>query len=240
MNIVIDAGNSYSKIGWFSGTDLIKLEVRLSFSEMIEKIKSEMPSQIIFSSVGASFEVFKDALGTGAEIYNLNGSTPIPIVNKYATPQTLGADRIAACVGANYLYPDRDLLVIDMGTCITYDFVSSSNELKGGSISPGLRMRFKAMHTFTERLPLVEPDIDALLTGTNTIACMQSGVMNGLLAEIEGIINRYRHTYPQLCVVICGGDASFFDKKLKGAIFTVPELVLIGLNRILLYNVALQ
>ena len=127
-----------------------------------------------------------------------------------------------------------------MLTLITYELLDKNGVFQGGLISPGMRMRFSALHTFTKRLPLVEPENDSVFIGKSTLQSMQSGVVNGILAEIEGIIERYRHETSTLCVVTCGGDAPFFESKLKHPIFAVPELVLIGLNRILLYNVALQ
>jgi type III pantothenate kinase len=138
------------------------------------------------------------------------------------------------------LFPEQNVLVVDMGTSITYDLLDSLGTFQGGLISPGVRMRFKALHTFTKRLPLFDPEKDPGFIGKSTKQAMQSGVMNGTLAEIEGIINRYRHEIPSLCVVLCGGDLPFFESSLKPPIFAVPELVLIGLNRILTYNVALQ
>ncbi|MCF0075057.1 type III pantothenate kinase [Dyadobacter sp. CY261] len=240
MNIVVDSGNTFSKIGWFEGKKLIRYTTHLEFPELIRQIRAELPEYLLFSSVGRTNEEFQTALSEPVNIIGLTPETPLPILKNYETPQTLGADRIAAAAGANFLFPDEDILVIDMGTCITYDIVDTSATFQGGLISPGVRMRFGAMHTFTKRLPLVEPEKEPELIGKSTRQAMQSGVMNGTLAEIEGIIERYRHNYPSLRVVLCGGDAAFFESSLKPPIFAVPELVLIGLNRILTYNVSLQ
>jgi type III pantothenate kinase len=165
---------------------------------------------------------------------------PVPLVKDYDTPETLGADRVAAAVGATVLFPDEELVVIDMGTCITYDYVDRREHFQGGLISPGMRMRFQAMHTFTLRLPLIEAIEVPSLIGKSTRHAMQSGVMNGLIAEINGIVDAYRSQSPNCRVVLCGGDVPFFESLLKPPIFVVSELVLIGLNRILQYNVALQ
>lgn len=240
MNIVVDSGNTYSKIGWFSDDELIRYEIRLSFEELLHYIRSEIPERIMYSSVSRPVEDFREALAVDVPVFNLSGETPVPIIKNYDTPETLGADRVAAAVGAMWLHPGKDLVVIDMGTCITYDLVDQNGTFEGGLISPGVRMRFNALHTFTKRLPLIEPQINPVLIGKSTRAAIESGVMNGVLAELEGIIDRYRHKKPTLCVVICGGDAAFFESNLKHPIFAVPELVLIGLNRILKYNVALQ
>lgn len=240
MNIVIDSGNTYSKVGWFQGEKLIRYTTRLTFAELVEAVLSEIPDYILFSSVSYTAADFADALGKPLKIFNLSPETPLPITKNYDTPQTLGADRIAASAGANFLYPDEDLVVIDMGTCITYDLIDRHAVFQGGLISPGVKMRFNAMHSFTKRLPLVEPEAGPPLIGKSTRGAMQSGVMNGVLAEMQGIIEQYRHNSPDLRVLLCGGDAAFFESSLKPPIFAVPELVLIGLNRILTYNVSLQ
>jgi type III pantothenate kinase len=172
----------------------------------------------------------------------LDAALAVPIVKAYDTPQTLGADRVAAAVGATTVFPGQDCLVIDMGTCITADIVDRKHRFQGGIISPGLRMRLQAMSQFTARLPLIpvsELSIDnwPSVVGKNTKQAMSSGVLNGMLFEMDGIISRHREQYPDLKVVICGGDASIFESHLKPPIFAVPELVLRGLNRILEYNV---
>ena len=240
MNAVIDSGNTYSKIGWFIGTQLLRYTTRLTFDELIAAVRADPPECVLFSSVSYTTADFEQALGITARIFNLSPETPLPITKNYDTPLTLGADRIAASVGANFLYPGEDLVVIDMGTCITYDLIDRDAVFQGGLISPGVKMRFNAMHSFTKRLPLVEPEPEPVLIGKSTRTAMQSGVMNGVLAEMQGIIERYRHKSPDLRVLLCGGDATFFESSLKPPIFAVPELVLIGLNRILTYNVSLQ
>ena len=136
------------------------------------------------------------------------------------------------------MFPDTDCLVIDAGTCITMDFVDRDKNYRGGSIALGLEMKFRALHTFTQKLPLLQrPPAAVPLAGRNTAGAIQSGVLNGTVAELNGLISAYRSTSPDLVVVLCGGDAAFFETNLKAPIFVVPELVLIGLNRILNYNV---
>jgi type III pantothenate kinase len=239
MNIVVDSGNTYFKAGWFSGDRLVKQQKGLTLSELVKVIRSEIPERIIYSSVNLSLAEFVGNLSVDIPVMELTAATLIPLKKNYDTPETLGADRIAAAVGANWLYPENDLLVIDMGTCITCDLVEKEGVFQGGMISPGVRMRFQALHTFTRKLPLIEPVDNPALPGKSTESAIQSGVMNGILAELTGIIERYRNENPALCVVTCGGDAPFFETKLKHPIFAVPEVVLIGLNRILSYNVAL-
>ncbi|MEZ4902933.1 MAG: type III pantothenate kinase [Spirosomataceae bacterium] len=181
----------------------------------------------------------------GVHVLQLSPTLPLPIQKNYDTPATLGADRLAAAVGAKVLFPNDHCLVIDMGTCVTYDWVSAAATFEGGIISPGLRMRFQAMHTFTKRLPLIEvmPQATLLwpsLLGKSTQTAMESGAFNGLLAEMEGFIQRYQQERGECQVLLCGGDGPLFENSLKSRIFAAPNLVLIGLNRILQYNVNLQ
>jgi type III pantothenate kinase len=144
-------------------------------------------------------------------------------------------------VGANLYFPNQDVLVIDAGTCIKYDFVNKANAYLGGSISPGLQMRFKALHTLTEKLPLVQPVLNVdYLIGSSTEEAILSGVLNGCIAEIDGIIQQYKSNYKNLKVVLSGGDSIYFDKTLKNSIFASPNIVLEGLNAILDYNVDKQ
>jgi type III pantothenate kinase len=166
----------------------------------------------------------------------LGPSLPMPIQIRYATPETLGVDRIAAACGAIALFPGKNCLAIDAGTCITYDFIDHAGNYWGGGISPGIEMRLKAMHTFTTRLPLVKVNQQASLIGNSTESCLQSGALFGVLGEIEGIIQKYDQNYQELKVIICGGDISLFENQLKPTIFAAPDLVLMGLNRILLQN----
>ncbi|PWJ57113.1 type III pantothenate kinase [Dyadobacter jejuensis] len=236
-NLVIDAGNTQYKMGFFDNNRLIRHEIGLSISGLQGYIDQFQPHHVLFSSVNISFEDFKTSITGEFELMNLSSSLPLPIGMDYDTPHTLGMDRVAAAVGAYDLYPGMDLLVIDMGTCITYDWVSRDGVYQGGIIAPGVQMRFKAMHQFTKRLPLLSPLSDPPVVGKSTAASMQSGVMNGILAEMEGIIGRYRNISASMCVVLCGGDAPYFESSLKDTIFAVPQLVLFGLNRILTYNV---
>ena len=156
---------------------------------------------------------------------------------KYKTPETLGVDRIAASVGAKAIYKDTDLLVIDIGTCVTFDFINSKNEYLGGAIAPGFQMRFKALNYFTGKLPLVAFDKKQLkLIGNTTESSIISGVYNGMKNEIEGVINDYIIQYETLKVVVTGGDTNLFDLEPKNRIFADEFLVLKGLNEILNYN----
>jgi type III pantothenate kinase len=167
----------------------------------------------------------------------LDHATSLPITNQYATPSTLGMDRLAGVCGATQLFPDENTLVIDAGTCVKFDFVDKHKNYLGGAISPGLSMRFRAVHAFTSRLPMLVPANDPELIGNSTETSIQSGVINGMVEEIDGIIVRYQKKYPDLKVILSGGDGAFFENKLKASIFASPNVVLIGLNSILIYNV---
>lgn len=170
----------------------------------------------------------------------LSGKTSLPVKNLYKTPETLGKDRIANAAGANYYFPGRNVLSIDAGTCIKYDFVNSENEYSGGAISPGLDMRFKALHHFTAQLPLIKKMKSGgeNLIGQTTKDSILSGVQNGVMAEISGIINQYRDKFKKVSVIITGGDSIFINTLVskKNRIFAVPDLTLLGLNIILDFN----
>lgn len=238
MNLAVDYGNSSAKVAIFDQHELKEKHTFVRPDDLQRFLSTSSAENLIISSVTAEAEV----IATGSKARNkfiLSHTLPLPVKILYATPQTLGVDRIAGSCGALQLFPGRNTLVIDAGTCITYDFTDSSKQYCGGSISPGLKMRFQAVHTFTARLPLVNPAENPELIGNSTESSIQSGIVNGTLAEIDGIIARYRQKYPDLQVILCGGDGPFFENKLKAAIFASPDLVLIGLNSVLIHNVRL-
>lgn len=240
MNLVIDSGNSAAKVGIF---DHEKLVEKFSFHE-VDKLEAFLKlnnfENLIVSSVKADAgSVVSWAAGTKKK-FILKQGLPLPVKVLYETPHTLGMDRLAGVCGAIQLFPARDNLVIDTGTCITYDFVDKTSAFHGGGISPGLNMRFQAVHTFTARLPLMSPKAGVDLVGRTTETSIQSGIINGLLAEIEGIIRLYQEKFPGLQAILCGGDTGFFENQLKASIFAIPDLVLIGLNSILIHNVNLS
>lgn len=202
-------------------------------------LKEEHPQlkKVILSSVKPYDEELKRVLSEEFDQFiELDHQTALPIDNLYETPETLGKDRIAAAVGANELFPDQNLLIIDAGTAITYDLVSEKNQFVGGNISPGLEMRFKALNHFTGKLPLVEYSNDYEPVGKNTIDAIRAGVQNGILFEIAQTIDLFNRNYQNLHIIMTGGDSYFFDKKLNYSIFVNFNLTLIGLNRILEHN----
>lgn len=237
MNLVVDIGNTRIKVGDFTGSSLGEVRSFKDISLLKDYLAGKRFENALVSSVSADTSIVLPLLPVEGKKLQLTTSLGLPIRIAYDTPDTLGVDRIAAACGAYQLFPGDDCLVIDMGTCITYDFLSSAGVYEGGAIAPGMKMRFAAMHHFTARLPLVEPVANPPLTGKSTTASMQSGVINGVLQEINGFVSRYQSQYGHLKTVACGGDLTLFENNLKPSIFVAPDLVLIGLNRILLHHV---
>jgi type III pantothenate kinase len=237
MNLVIDSGNSAAKVGIFNHLNLIEKLTFRSLDELHHFMQDATFENLIVSSVKADADLISSWAVKADKKFIIGTALPLPVNNLYCTPETLGMDRLAAVCGAHQLFPSLNCLVIDAGTCITYDFIDKAGNYHGGSISPGLNMRFQAVHTLTARLPLVSAKKNVKLTGDSTETCIQSGVVNGLLAEIDGIICQYNEKFEGLNVILCGGDAGFFENQMKASIFASPELVLIGLNSILIYNV---
>jgi len=241
MNLVLDLGNSFGKIAVCEGARVIESAgyERIT-SRQIAYFRSSYPGLkgvIISSVVNHSREIIDYLVNLFSTCIELDHTTPIPLKNKYQTPDTLGYDRIAAAVGAYTIQPGENVLVIDTGTAITYDIVTSEGAFVGGNISPGLEIRFRSLHKYTNRLPLLErPAEDPPLVGSSTREAIYSGIVNGVLFEMDGFITEMSQKYPKLQVVLTGGDAKYFEGKLKNSIFVDLNLNLIGLNRILDYN----
>ncbi|MCB9018460.1 MAG: type III pantothenate kinase [Paludibacteraceae bacterium] len=238
-NLVIDQGNSSTKIGVFDKGVLLFSERYPMFGALeIASIWSrfEVEDSILSSVVDLDSELLSLLQAKSHRFVLLDESTPLPISNLYETPKTLGRDRLAVCVGANFLKPDSNLLVIDAGTAVTYDIVNSKNQYVGGTISPGLDMRARSLHNFTKKLPLVEVKEDVGIYGTTTETALQSGVLNGLVYEMDGYVNALSSVYPDLSVFLTGGSSFYFERKLKSVIFANQNLLLVGLNRILSFR----
>lgn len=246
VNLVIDVGNTFSKIAVFENDikAYFSRSEHLEEEEIIGLVDQYQVKNLIISSVKDLSEDNYKIKYPQLNYIRFNHQTKSPIINNYATPQTLGLDRLAAVIGAKKLYPEDPVLIIDAGTCVTFDFVDEKSVYEGGSISPGKTMRLKAMHQFTGKLPEVELGNDLSthqLLGSNTVEALQTGVFNGMLFEIEGYIRHYSQKYSSLKIILCGGDASFFDTRLKNSIFAhqillEPLLVLIGLNTVVNYQ----
>ncbi len=237
MKLVIDLGNTTQKLAVFSDDEIVFIKTAENISASVENIFSEYPisSAIIASVIDNPVEIIS-IVKSRCPMFILEQDTPVPVTNNYLTPETLGSDRLAAAVMGHYLYPRKNVLVIDAGTCIKYDFVDSQGVYHGGAISPGQNMRLKALHTFTGKLPLIELSEQYRLTGKNTEQSILSGVVYGAVAEIDGIINQYKERYPDLKVLLSGGDSEYLVSKLKSKIFAVSNIVLSGLKIILDYN----
>jgi len=239
MNLVIDVGNTLIKAAVFDRGKIVHINryARIG-SDDITKILRLYPDiqACILGSVRDNQEGFGTMLPKNIPFYILSPEIPLPIRHQYKTFKTLGADRIAAVVAANHMYPSKNILVIEAGTCITYDFIDLGGIYQGGSISPGIGLRFSALHNFTDKLPLVEPVKEPELIGNSTESSIQSGVINGIIAEMNGIISRYETNYENLTIILSGGNRDYFDKNLKNNIFAVSNIVLTGLNIILEYN----
>lgn len=239
MNLVIDIGNTTAKVAIFKDNSLIEV-FRSSnqsldcLSEIIQKFP--VSQGILASVIGLTKKITEQLDALPFPVIRLNAETPLPIKNLYQTPETLGCDRLAAVIGANEIHPERDLLVIDAGTAITFDFINAKGEYLGGNISPGKSMRFKALNAFTGKLPLLSEEGERIPLGVNTETAIREGVMKGIELEIKGYIDSFRKNYSELLVFLTGGDGILFETSLKNLIFADKFLVLKGLNRILNYN----
>jgi type III pantothenate kinase len=240
MNLIIDIGNTRTKIAIVNKTIIIQKmivsDITVSLLQKLNKIF--LIEGIILSTVKP--EVDKnviDLINNWDKLFILlSYETNLPIQNDYKTPKTLGQDRIASVIGATHFFPNKHCLVIDAGTCITYDFINKNKTYIGGSISPGLSMRYRAMHEFTASLPLLNKQRLNTFVGYNTVTSMQTGVDYGLSFEIQGFIQKYFTNFGQIKVIMTGGDAEYLASMVKYEIFVNPDLVLIGLNKILTYN----
>jgi type III pantothenate kinase len=236
INASLDFGNTRIKIGLFKDQQLEEIVRLTTIAETQDYLISKKIKNVIVSSVTYPKKEIYETFSFVENLVFLDFETPLPIINNYESPKTLGYDRVAAAIGANIRFPNQNCLVIDIGTALKYDFVSDKNAFEGGIISLGRRMRFNALHTFTKKLPLLDTVEIPDLIGQTTESCMHSGVMNGIVAEINGIIEQYLKKF-NFQVIITGGDAGLFESRIKYPTFAAPNLVLEGLNRILSYNV---
>ena len=240
MNLIVDVGNSYVKFAVFQQDKLVhKTNCELvDFNEAFKRILKDFSNldKAIVSSVGKLEASQIDTLKNLLDVLLLDSEVNLPFKNFYKTPKTLGVDRIALVSAAAHQYPNANVLIIDAGSCITYDFINSNNEYLGGSISLGIRLRYKALHNLTANLPLLDFDVPKDITGSSTADAIHSGVFHGVLKEMDGIIDAYRKKYPDLTVILTGGDTNFLSNQLKNSIFANSNFLLEGLNFILEYN----
>jgi type III pantothenate kinase len=237
--ICLDIGNTRTKLGIFEeGVETIYLiSDHFPFSELNQYMHSWPNAVLMVSSTQLLAQEVSDFLQKADRLIWLSHQVNLPFKNAYGSPQTLGLDRIALAAAAVSMYPGKDVLVIDAGTCITLDFVDRQGVYHGGSIHPGISMRLKAMHNYTGKLPLVEAMAPSELLGFDTTSCLQVGAVGGAVAEMEAFIAMYRTRFPNCKVLLTGGDSELFFSKLKNEIFAHPNLVLTGLLEIAKNNV---
>ena len=239
MNLAIDVGNSRVKAAVFLDDKMIELFVFQSTNIIseIKNIKKKFGiSDAIISNVAAISENKFLKIQHIVPLIKVSSTTQMPFFNKYKTPNTLGADRIVLVAAAVKKFPQQNVLVIDAGTCITFDFVDENANYFGGAISPGIEMRFKSLHFYTSKLPLLEKSTLDNFIGQNTQESINSGVVNGVIQEIDGVIKQYKRKYQHLTIVLTGGDTNFLSKQLKSSIFANQNFLLEGLNELLIFN----
>nr|WP_203583310.1 type III pantothenate kinase [Parabacteroides sp. 52] len=238
--MIIEQGNTSTKVGVY---DKGVLEASFVYKEFNRSTlfplleQYDLTQGILSSVVTLDKEMIAFLQENLHPFILLDETVPVPIRVGYDTPATLGRDRLAAAVGANYLRPRQDLLVIDAGTAITYELIEASGLFVGGNISPGMGTRFKALHQYTDKLPLVSEQEEIPFIATHTVGAIQAGVVHGIVFEMDGYINALRQKYPDVFVFLTGGHSFYFERRLKNRIFANINLVLTGLNRILEYNV---
>ena len=236
MNLIIDIGNNSAKFFLFSGEQIVlhtrRENTRFDVIDEWNRLY-DIDKAIVSSVIADSCELQNELQKLQCPIVRFNSSTPLPLEINYRTPGTLGSDRLAAAVGAWNEATGRNLLVIDAGSAITIDFVSKDGKYNGGNIAPGIKMRLRALHEYTSRLPMVDKEGDTPAIGYDTETAIRSGVINGICHEIEGYINEFKQKYCDLLVFLTGGDEKPLKNRIKNCIFADKYLVAKGLNRIL-------
>jgi len=244
MNLCIDIGNTFIKIYTVENTTTIHLHHRIpEWNKDFKLLENIIHKYKLKKGILSSVRHHNPALIIFLEqnlshFINLSQDTPVPINNQYQQPQTLGKDRLGGVIAAHHLFPDKNCLYMSAGTCITYDFIDKTGKYWGGSIAPGMYLRFKVLNDYTDKLPLVQARFQEDFIGTTTETSILTGVVEGCIAEIKGRIRQYQAQFGSIQALITGGDALFFEKKLKNEIFAHPNLLPIGLNKILEYNFA--
>jgi type III pantothenate kinase len=241
MILAIDVGNTRIKAAVFEGTTILENFVFLK-TELEKKIqnileKQEKVSHLVVSSVSDVEKQAFSAFENVVKVHFVSHNDSFPFINCYQTPQTLGIDRMVNAAGATLQFPNQNRLVIDAGTCITYDFIDESNNYLGGAISPGLKLRYAALHNFTAKLPLLELENPEHFVGKSTSESIHSGVVNGLVYEIDGFIAEYKALYPKFIIILTGGDTVFLAKRLKNTIFANSNFLLESLNQLFQYKI---
>jgi type III pantothenate kinase len=240
LNLAIDIGNTFIKIAIFDEGQIVDVFRSTEFNDAaVSKIFDDYPlidRAIVVDGRGTSVILEELVAGRVANYIHFDANVPIPIINSYSTPSTLGYDRLAAAVGAHTIYPHNPVLVVDFGTAITYDLVTADGEFLGGNISPGAQSRFRALNDYTCTLPLLSLSEQVALVGRSTGNAIQNGVAMGILFETERYMEALKREYSEIKTIFTGGDANYFAKRVKNTIFATSDLVFYGLNAILEYN----
>jgi type III pantothenate kinase len=241
MILTVDVGNTRIKAAVFEEDILLdyfvftKKELQNNIENILKKFKNT--THLVVASVGdvekESFLIFNSEL----IVHFVTHNDPFPFVNEYETPQTLGIDRMVLAAGATLQFPNQNRLVIDAGTCVTYDFIDLNNNYLGGAISPGVRLRYEALHNYTSKLPLLDMENPKHFIGTSTAQSIHSGVVNALVYEIDGFINEYKELYSNFIIILTGGDTEFLAKRLKNTIFANSNFLIESLNQTFQYKI---
>lgn len=240
MLLAIDVGNTRIKSAVFEDNTLLRI-FNIEYTAVIEKthiILQEYPEikTFVISSVGNLDQSFFDYFEEKVTIYQISRNCLFPFQNSYSTPETLGIDRMVLASGAVIQFANQNRLVIDAGTCITYDFIDENDTYLGGAISPGIRLRYDSLHQQTAKLPLLTKDYPQNFIGNSTQEAIHSGVINGVTLEINGFIELYTAQYPKFIIILTGGDSEFLAKRLKNTIFANSNFLLESLNQTFQYN----
>lgn len=239
MHIIIDVGNTRIKVAVYEQNKelehfvFVQKEALKNFERIINKYSNIRNS--VISSVGKLNSAILNYLQSHTNLQIITHETPFPFKNLYATPKTLGIDRMVVAAGAVLKYPNKNRLVIDAGTCITYDFIDKNNHYLGGAISPGIKIRYKSLNDYTANLPLIERKEIDFIIGNSTENSIHSGIINGVCHEIDGFISQYSLKNQDLTIILTGGDADFLAKRLKSTIFANSNFLLMSLNLLSIY-----
>ncbi len=240
MLLAIDVGNTKIKLAVFEQNN-IKIQKIVSLSSWKIEVQNildfnDLIDNIVVSSVGHLDENEFKNITSKAKLNFITANSKFPFINSYTTPNTLGADRMVLAAGATLLFPNQNRLVIDAGTCVTYDFVDSDNVYHGGAISPGIKLRYESLHNYTAKLPLLSTEYPDEIIGNSTLQSIHSGIINGIIFEIDGFISSIMDNNDNFIIILTGGDAEFLAKRLKNTIFANPNFLLESLNQTFQYN----
>lgn len=241
MNLAIDIGNTRTKVAVYENNIISDIEIfeQINFRKKIQNLISNCVQKpnIILTSVKNFNQEDEKWLTENSNLTIINSKTPLPFINKYGTPETLGIDRRVLATGATLKFPKQNRLIIDAGTCITYDFVNATDEYLGGAISPGINLKYKSLNDYTDKLPLLSLNENHPIIGNSTNDSIHSGVINATLLEIDGFINSYTNDFQNLTIILTGGDAEFLAKRLKNTIFANPNFLLESLIMLYQYKI---